>query len=119
MKYDLPSFDELVKVAAENPEKLDEIRKLATESLIESAPARCRRRLRGIQFQVDMELRRSQSPLDGCIRISNLMNDSLWQLNSTLNETIGVLEDTPSQSSKDFDLSEGSRRTAKILEFQA
>jgi hypothetical protein len=118
MKYDLPCFEELVKIAANNPEKLDEIRELATESLIESAPDRCRLRLRGIQFQVDMEIRRSKSPLDGCVRVFNLMNDTLWRLNSTLNEAIAALEDTPFPNSKDLDLSEDEYKTAKILAFE-
>jgi hypothetical protein len=34
MKYDLPCFEELAEIAANNPEKSDEIRELATESLI-------------------------------------------------------------------------------------
>ena len=118
MRYDLPCFEELVEIAANNPEKLDKIRKLASESLIESAPVRCQRRLRGIQFQVDMEIRRSKSPLDGCVRAFNLMNDTLWRLNSTLNETIAALEDAPFSASIDLDLSEGQYRTAKILAFE-
>jgi len=118
MKHDLPNFDELMKIAANDPKRLDEIRKQATESLIESAPDRYQRRLRGVQFQVDMELRRSKSPLDGCIRISNMMNETLWQLKSTLNEVLESRQDLGFPNSKELDLSEGTPKTAKILEFE-
>ena len=119
MKHDLPNFDELMKIAQNDPERLDEIRKQATEALIDSAPSKHQRRLRGVQFQIDMELRRSKSPLDGYIRISNMMNESLWQLKSTLNEVLETRQQRGLPTTKELDLSEGSPKTAKILAFEA
>jgi len=118
MKYVLPNFDELQAIAANNPEQLEKIRQEAIESLIANAPVEHRRRLRGIQFQVEMELRRSVSPLDGCVRISKLMNETLWQFNSILNEALESLEGTAPPRGSEFDLSEGAPKTAKILEFE-
>ena len=83
---DLPEFEELMKLAKENPEELERIRKNAIEDLIQNAPEKHQRRLRGIQFQVDMEREKAKNPMDSCIRISRLMHDSFSKLRDTLNE---------------------------------
>ena len=43
------------------------------------------RRLRGLQFQVDMERRRARNPMDSCIRVSKMMHDHLYQMRQTIN----------------------------------
>ena len=55
---ELPSFDELKKLAQSDPEQLEKLRTELIEDTISSAPAQHQRRLRGLQFQVDMERRR-------------------------------------------------------------
>ena len=88
-KREFPCFDELVKLAKTDPEKLNEIRRQATSELIDNAPVQYQRRLRGLQFQIDMELRRAKSAMDGCVRVSNMMHDSLWKLRDQLNLITG------------------------------
>jgi len=83
---DLPEFDALMKMAKEDPEALENLRQTAVEELIQSAPLNQQRRLRGLQFQVDMERQKAKNPMDSCIRISRLMHDSFSKLRDTLNE---------------------------------
>lgn len=83
---DLPEFDELMRLAKEDPEALERLRQEAIEDLISNAPEQHQRRLRGLQFQVDMERQRAKNPMDSCIKISRLMHDSFSKLRDTLNE---------------------------------
>jgi hypothetical protein len=82
----LPEFEELMRLAKENPEELERIRKNAIEELIQQAPEHHQRRLRGLQFQVDMEREKAKNPMDSCVRVSRLMHDSFSKLRDTLNE---------------------------------
>ena len=84
----LPSFDTMVNMAKNQPEKLEALRQSLIAKVIASAPERSRRRLEGLQFQIDMERRRSQSPMGSCIRISQLMNESLFELYEALDSAI-------------------------------
>ncbi|MFT5211888.1 MAG: hypothetical protein ACI9CE_003629 [Flavobacterium sp.] len=89
MKYELPDFETLVKLHQSDAKALDQIKKEANEALISSTTGRTQRRLRGLQFQIDMELRLSKSDLDSCIRISQMMHASLGELRSTFQEAFG------------------------------
>lgn len=44
------------------------------------------RKLRGLQFHIDMEIRRSKTPMAACIKISEMMHGSLSKLRSALND---------------------------------
>lgn len=83
----LPSFDELKKLAQENPEELERFRQQQVNAIIESAPEHLRRRLKGIQFQVDCRRKLHKSAMGSCISISKMMQDSVKQLNEVLNGT--------------------------------
>ena len=58
---DMPSFDEMVRLAKNDPETLERIRLKLIEETIAEAPENCHRRLRGLQFQIDMERRRASN----------------------------------------------------------
>ncbi|MBV1877216.1 MAG: DUF3135 domain-containing protein [Pseudomonadales bacterium] len=88
MKYELPDFDTLVALSKTNPEALLKIKTEASQSLIDAAPMHCKRRLAGLQFQIDMETRRAKSPMDSCIRVSKMMHQTLGELRSTLQGAI-------------------------------
>ncbi len=87
MSKPLPSFDELVKLAQTDPEAFEKLRKSHVEDLIESAPEHTQRRLKGLQFQVDMIRRRSKNPMGACVEISKMMYDSLYHLRETIKES--------------------------------
>ncbi|HET8706584.1 MAG TPA: DUF3135 domain-containing protein, partial [Pseudomonadales bacterium] len=90
MSSTLPSFDELMNLAKNDPEGLEALRTRLVEDLITSAPTEYQRRLRGLQFQIDMERRRAHSPMAACIRISNMMHESLDRLREALNQARAV-----------------------------
>lgn len=76
----LPTFDEMKRMAEQEPEKLEALRQKLVEDAISGAPERYHRRLRGIQFQIDMERERAANPVSSCIRISKMMHDGLARL---------------------------------------
>ena len=86
---EMPSFDELARLAKEEPENFEALRQQLIEAAIGEAPEDKQRRLRGLQFQVDMERRRSRTPMAACLGISKMMHDSLFPLGQTLNAAAG------------------------------
>ncbi len=100
MSSTLPDFDTLVHLARTKPEELEQLRIRLCNDLIERAPEASRRRLRGIQFQIDMERRKAANPMAACIRISQMMHASFENLRSALNEAAGnapVLSSAPTR----------------------
>lgn len=85
MQSQWPTTDELLKLAQENPEALESLRQREIESLITSAPANVQRRLRGLQFQIDAKRSLSKTPMAACVAISQMMFDSVYELNDILN----------------------------------
>lgn len=81
---DIPSFDELVALSNADPKGFEKLRTELCEQAIADAPESMQPRLKGLQFQIDMERKRSSSPLDTCVRLSRMMNESLLALNSAL-----------------------------------
>lgn len=80
----LPAFDELAQLAKHSPEKFEALRVELCEQFIARAPIQSRRRLQGLQFQINMERQKSNSDIGTCIRLSQLMNESLQKLNTAL-----------------------------------
>jgi hypothetical protein len=80
----LPSFDELMKLALQDPDKLEALRQSLVEDTINSAPEHVQRRLRGLQFQIDMEREKASNPVSSCVRISKMMHDGLANLRAAM-----------------------------------
>ena len=72
------NFDEWVELAKEDPDAFEERRDALLKQAIEQAPLHFRKKLHGLQFQVDMIRERSAHPMGACVRISSLMMDSLF-----------------------------------------
>ncbi len=85
MQSQWPTTDELLKLAQENPEELESFRQREIEYLITSAPQKMQRRLRGLQFQIDTKRSLSKNPMAACLAISQMMFDSVHELNDILN----------------------------------
>ena len=84
MSIELPPIDDLIEMGKNDPEQLERLRLQLIEDLIKSSPEHTRRRLRGIQFQVDMEVQKHQSQMGRCIAISRMMHEQLLQLQQAL-----------------------------------
>ena len=81
MSTRLPAFDILLDMARNDPKGLENLRQDLVERIINGAPTElAQKRLRGVQFRVDMERERAKTPLSATIRISELMCQSLAEL---------------------------------------
>jgi hypothetical protein len=81
----LPAFEVLVDMARNDPEGLETLRRSLTDAVIAAASNdAARRRLKGLQFRVDIERQRAPTPLAATIRISEMMCRSLAELHASL-----------------------------------
>ncbi len=85
-QVDLPDFDTLMRMAKEKPEDLENLLRNEVNKLISSAPDEHYNRLKGLQFQIDTQRMLAKNPVDSCVRISKMMNESFSDLNLKLNE---------------------------------
>lgn len=83
----LPNFDELVELAKQDPQALEALRQQACEQLIASANPEDQRKLKGLQFKIEMERRRTRSHSATCLRLSEMMSHSFTQLKTLLSQT--------------------------------
>jgi hypothetical protein len=115
---DLPSHEVLSRLAAEDPQAFERLRRELVDSFIDNAPARLKRRLSGIQFRVDGERRLSRSALGSTVEIYQLMWRSFLHLNGAWQDVVrlkeGGMEVCPST------VAAGARQavSARILEFR-
>ena len=86
MTTELPDVDVLFKMAQEDPEGLEKLREDLCAQFIKKAPEHYQRRLNGLQFQINMERRKSSNGLHSCIKISEMMLESYQQLQSAITE---------------------------------
>ncbi len=114
MSDNLPEFEKLRELAQNDPAQLERLRIQLCDQLIQSAPESMRRRLRGLQFQIDMERRRAKSPMAACIAISGMMHESFDKLRQAVNEVAGNAHPSVGRN-----LSEANGSVeAKVLPFQ-
>lgn len=92
MQTEWPDAEQLIALAKNNPDALEQFRQQQIEKLIASAPENLQRRLRGLQFQIDCKRRLHQSPMGACIELSKMMFDSVYQLNDVLQGLRGTEE---------------------------
>lgn len=116
MSSELPNFDELLKLAQENPEELEALRKRLCDNLIQNAPQKYRRRLRGLQFQIDMERQKAKTPMAACLKISAMMHESFRSLRDALNEAQGIQAGNLTAINRS---KPANPPVAKVLEFPA
>jgi len=80
-------FDEWALLARTAPDEFEERRRALIE--IEILRSDNVRRLRGLQWRIDLERARARNPMDACVRLSNMMWDSFLDLNLALNNFVG------------------------------
>jgi hypothetical protein len=92
------NFDDWARLAQTDPAAFEGRRQAWVEELIAQAPDAMRARLRGLQFQIDMERRRARTPMGSCLRLSSLM----WQtfagengFRAQINALVGRLNGQP------------------------
>jgi len=80
----MPSFEALVALAKADPVEFETLRDQLCKQLLDQAPVHISRRLKGLQFKINMERQRSITPLKSCLELSKLMNNSLIELEEAL-----------------------------------
>lgn len=70
-------FDAWSRLAREDPSGFEACRAQAIEDLISQAPRHRQARLRGLQWQIDQVRATAGTPLAACLRISNMMWESV------------------------------------------
>lgn len=82
----------MVAMHRSDPAALEKVRNELTCQMFENAPEDVRRRLEGLQFRINMELRRARTPEARFIKISSMMHESFAELNHCLNNPHAALE---------------------------
>lgn len=81
----LPEFEVLVDMARHDPTGLEDLRAALVTGVIDSARTpQQQQRLAGLQFRIDLERRKSSSPMGATIRISEMMCRSLADLHLSI-----------------------------------
>ena len=71
------NFDEWLELAQRDPEGFEQRRQAVIENYLSTVPLSKQRRLRGLQFRIDMERRRAHTAMGACIKLSSMMWDAL------------------------------------------
>lgn len=71
------NFDEWLELANRDPEGFEQRRQAVIENYLNSLPLSKQRRMRGLQFRIDMERRRARTSMGACIKLSSMMWDAL------------------------------------------
>jgi len=81
----LPEFEVLVDMARNDPAGLEDLRSALVTGVIDKARSRqSQQRLAGLQFRIDLERRKSSSPMGATIRLSEMMCRSLADLHLSI-----------------------------------
>lgn len=79
------NFDDWLKLARNDPQAFEQQRLAYINQEIDKAPEETRRRMYGLQWQVDCIRARARTPLSACLRISGLMWDTVLGDDGLLN----------------------------------
>ncbi|HEB94448.1 MAG TPA: DUF3135 domain-containing protein [Gammaproteobacteria bacterium] len=86
-------FDFWKQLAKDDPAAFEALRREKVEQLIAQAPKTQRRRLQGLQWQIDQTRKLAVGPMASCLAISNMMWDSLHQLSLRQHELLSATPD--------------------------
>lgn len=82
----MPSFDELLVMANERPDQLEILRQNMIKEIISKARPQSRKRLEGLQFQIDAQRSIAKTSLAACVKLSSMMMDSFEKMRQELPE---------------------------------
>lgn len=117
--FDSLTFDELKHLADKHPEQLEQYRQDWIDQAIDSSAQNHQRRLRGMQFQIDMQRRKAKNPLGACIQVSKMMHDSLANLYEviTQEQAISVAPAEVAKTMQSVQKQVEQPEQAKVIEF--
>lgn len=110
-------FDEWSQLAKNDPSGFERRRHLLIEDYLRQFPQSGQRRLRGIQFRIDMARRRARTPMGACLEISSMMWESLLGRHG-LKAALDLLLNYPNQSVTALHRQSPPGTSARILAFR-
>lgn len=69
----LPDFDTLKAMAERNEGELEALLQAEVDIILKGIPPEQKRRLLGLQFQINCQKELSHNPVDCCVRLSNML----------------------------------------------
>ena len=72
------SFEECVRLAKKDPDAFENYRIEMIKQVIDRARPECQQRMKGLQFQIDMERRKTGTPMASCLRLNEIMMNFLY-----------------------------------------
>ena len=118
--YPKIDFDEWVSLAKSDPEKFEAKRSEIIEAAISCHNPARQQRLRRLQWKIDQVRGLSPTPLAACIKISNMMWDSLSGPGGTflsrppIRQELGSTKTTRAKQSRYQYISAGSRTGSRL-----
>lgn len=88
-------FESWARLARDDPQEFERRRQAEIEAVIAQARPEAQQRLRGLQFRIDLERSRSDSPLGACIRVNRMMWESFTELRGSLERLKDELAGAP------------------------
>jgi len=110
------NFDEWASLATSDPDKFEQRRLNCIEQFIGRYPASRQKRLRGMQFRIDMERKRARTPMGACVKLSSMMWDAVMG-DQGLVSTVKLLVDPGNHSAISPTPGLHKQESAKILYF--
>lgn len=110
---DKMNWDAWRELAQNNPQEFEVRRKQVIDNAIASASPSHQRKLRGLQFRVDMAREHSTHPLGAVVKIHSMMWTEFMELQKALNELRHCLNGTAVAHQ------ETQQRTAQVIPFRA
>lgn len=92
------NFDEWAKIAKEDPDAFEDMRKKMIQDVIEATSPEVKKRMQGLQWKIDNIRSTSPNPMASCLKISQMMWDNVLGEDGLL-ENMRKLND-PEQISK-------------------
>ncbi len=92
------NFDEWAKIAKEDPDAFEDMRKKMIQDVIEATSPEVKKRMQGLQWKIDNIRSTSPNPMASCLKISQMMWDNVLGEEGLL-ENMRKLND-PEQISK-------------------
>ncbi len=88
------NFDDWVDLARDDMQAFEQRRVACIEAMITRADGPNQRRLRHLQWRIEMERQRTRTPLQACLRLSAMMWDSVLDDGSGLHNALDNLAKT-------------------------
>jgi hypothetical protein len=90
------SFDAWVELASTDPEQFEQQRsKVLQEAINRARHPHQRQRLQGLQWKIDMIRQNAKTPMAACVRMYDMMWDSVLGDNGMLHALSRLQEDAP------------------------